>query len=643
MNNEPNNLDPIVPMGVDGENETASEEQIAEVRNDENKEQAATSSLAQGVSALSEGKLFDLEQVKAVLAEKRMEVSDEEGTRVVQSVPPIPVFSVEEPDGMPYKDAPEAPQKAESDAVLAVTPAVELFEQAGEEKVQPDWEELRRRRKEAERYNNAELAEYERAQKKRKRDQAQKKQQSSQEQIKRAASEADGTRMIPKQREAVSGEKRERTVRPRPEQQQTRVESRERAKRPRPVQNTEAQRERNARPRPEQDTAKRRNTANRPVRRRDDGIIRAEELDTGKPKRNPVVRFLLTSLKWIIYFAVIISISVYGGQLAVRWANDAFAFVKESKEVKVTIPENATTQEVALILAESGIISEPDLFRIFTMLKKNDGLYLGGEYTLDTSMDYSTIMSKLKYTYKPARETLRFTIPEGYTLEQIVALLVKHGLGTEEEFWQALQYGKFNYEFLADLPKSKTRLEGFIFPDTYEVYKDEGAESVIKRLLSNFNKKFKDEYYERAQELNMSVLQVVTLASIIEKEAVNVAEFSLVSSVFHNRLNSPDKYPYLQSCATIQYVLPERKQVLSVEDTKIDSPYNTYTNKGLPPGPISNPGEAAIYAALYPDTTNYYFFVASGNNHVFSTSYDAHLTAIRNVGSQAQGTGTIID
>ena len=143
-------------------------------------------------------------------------------------------------------------------------------------------------------------------------------------------------------------------------------------------------------------------------------------------------------------------------------------------------------------------------------------------------------------------------------------------------------------------------------------------------MLAQFDKVY-EKYKGRAKEMNMTMDEAVTLASIIEREALGDEDRKLVSSVFHNRMDSSN-YPYLQSCATVQYVLKERKPVLSVEDTKIDSPYNTYINKGLPIGPIASPGEKSIEAALYPEETDYLFFVlGSDNKHHFSKTYEEHM------------------
>ena len=150
-------------------------------------------------------------------------------------------------------------------------------------------------------------------------------------------------------------------------------------------------------------------------------------------------------------------------------------------------------------------------------------------------------------------------------------------------------------------------MEGYLYPATYVFHEGATVDEIINTFLKKFDEEFDQSMKDRVEQLNMTVDQVVTLASIIEREASCVEEMPIISSVFHNRLKKNSKYPYLQSCATIQYLLKERKPILTKEDTKIKSPYNTYLNKGLPPGPIANPGKAAIMAALYPKETDYNF------------------------------------
>ena len=164
---------------------------------------------------------------------------------------------------------------------------------------------------------------------------------------------------------------------------------------------------------------------------------------------------------------------------------------------------------------------------------------------------------------------------------------------------------------------------------------------IIDLMLQAFNNQFKDEYYDRAAQMGMTVDQVITMASIIERETDSEAERSKVAGVFYNRINSGMK---LQSCATVQYLLGERKPVLSIADTQIDSPYNTYIYPGLPIGPISNPGIACIEAALYPEQTDAYYFVqGQDGQHIFSNTYEEHLAAMKEMTPSISVDTTVIE
>ena len=244
------------------------------------------------------------------------------------------------------------------------------------------------------------------------------------------------------------------------------------------------------------------------------------------------------------------------------------------------------------------------------------------------------------------RATTEVTIPEGYECEDIFALLEEAGVSTVSELEQAAASYEFGYSFLQDLPYGdKNRLEGYLFPDTYQFYLNDKPENVLGKFLRNFESKITDDMYAAVDELNdrlaaqmrannfteqeiesakLTFHDVIIVASLVEKETAKTSESASIASVIYNRLCSK-LYPCLQIDATIQYALDERKEVLSNADKAIISPYNTYTNAGLPAGPIANPGINSIRAALYPAETDYYFY-ALGNDgvHKFSKTYYEH-------------------
>lgn len=294
-----------------------------------------------------------------------------------------------------------------------------------------------------------------------------------------------------------------------------------------------------------------------------------------------------------------------------------------TQTITVTVPEGAGLFDIADLVSDAVY---PVPFRLYVTVQGAESRLRAGTYTIEPGTGYRALLDLL--ISGVPEESIRFTIPEGYELREIRTLLAEYGIVSEEEFTQAvLTFDAGEYDFLKDIPEGETRLEGFLFPDTYEVFAGESAESILRRMLDRFDEIYTQEYATRAKELGMSCYEVVTLASIIEREAAKADEQAHVSSVFHNRLSSRE-YPYLESCATVQYILKERKAVLSVADTKIDSPYNTYRYPGLPKGPIASPGAGAIYAALYPsDDDDYFFFAQPDGTHVFSKTYEEHLRA----------------
>ncbi len=294
---------------------------------------------------------------------------------------------------------------------------------------------------------------------------------------------------------------------------------------------------------------------------------------------------------------------------------------------KVTIVPGSSTVQIAETLKENGMIWHPFWFRFFSKVGGHDGQYQQGTYSLRTKSGYETFFETLKHA--PLVDSVKVTIPEGFELRQIADRLEDAGLINRERFYTAIEKGNFDYDFIRKIPQRENRLEGYLFPDTYEFQPGESEESIINKMLARFDEVYHETYRARAKELSMTDDEVLTLASVIEREAQGDEDRKLVAGVFHNRLKS-STYPYLESCATVQYILKERKAVLSVSDTKIDSPYNTYKNPGLPLGPIASPGAEAIEAALYPAQTNYLFFVLdSTGKHRFAATFAEHQANMR--------------
>lgn len=300
-----------------------------------------------------------------------------------------------------------------------------------------------------------------------------------------------------------------------------------------------------------------------------------------------------------------------------------------TEDVLISIPKGAATSKIANILKENDLIRDELYFRLISKQRKTEAEYKAGDYKLSKAMDVNQIIDKL-VKGDIYQETVKFTIPEGFELKQIVDTLANNNELNinKEKLLSIMENEDFEFEFLKEISKGKNRLEGFLFPDTYEVKNDITEKELVLKMLNRFDEIFEKEYYSRAKELDMSINDVIALASIIEREARVDNERPIISSVFHNRLK---KDMLLQSCATVQYVLGERKERLTYDDLEIDSPYNTYKHLGLPPMPIASPGEASIHAALYPADSKYLYFVAKGDgSHIFSKTYNEHLKAKNN-------------
>ena len=216
-----------------------------------------------------------------------------------------------------------------------------------------------------------------------------------------------------------------------------------------------------------------------------------------------------------------------------------------------------------------------------------------------------------------------------YNINQIGKILEEKGITTQKDFEKAAK-DFAPYEYISLDSQAQYRVEGFLFPDTYQFSRKQSSKEILGIMTKEFNDKLTEEMRERANQMGLSIRELVILASLVEKEAQVDEDRPIIAQVFMNRLK---EHMPLQSCATIQYILGFPKPELSLQDTKIESPYNTYQNMGLPPGPIANPGVESIKAVLYSTPTDYLYFVADKNGkHHFSKTYEEHLLAIDRIG-----------
>ena len=305
---------------------------------------------------------------------------------------------------------------------------------------------------------------------------------------------------------------------------------------------------------------------------------------------------------WGIYLLAI--------HLSPVWCTD------EDKVVNIT--QGMNSHKIAQLLSGEKLIRSKSAFLILARLNGSSRSLKAGKYKLNAKLNTSQVLHKLK-----RGDVIKqyLVIPEGFTIAQIAQVWEAKGLGEAADFEQATR----NPSLLQKYHIEASSLEGYLFPNTYEVTYNTTPEMLIERMLREFNRKFTNELRQEANNLELSVHAVVTLASITEKESKVEYEREIISAVFHNRLQRGWK---LQADPTVVYALGNPKRNLTYDDLKIKSPYNTYRYKGLPPGPICNPGIASITAAIRPVQTPYMYFVAAGNGtHYFSRTLDEHRNA----------------
>lgn len=325
----------------------------------------------------------------------------------------------------------------------------------------------------------------------------------------------------------------------------------------------------------------------------------------------------------LMYFGFVICVSVILASLAWLAADDVLSLNKDLVEQEIYVGEERNVEQVSTELYNKGLIKYRKLFSIFAKLTKAEEKIEPGVYTISSKLDYNAMIHAMhqRTDNLKERDTVTVMIPEGKTLRQTFQILNEHGVCTYETLMECAANHDFKYSFLKELPLGdENRLEGYLFPDTYEFFAPSSPEEAINRFLSNYETKITGEMKEKAESMGYSFHEILTVASLIEMEAGTDTERPTIASVIYNRLNS-SYYPYLQIDATIQYALGERKESLTYRDLEIDSPYNTYKYTGLPPGPIANPGMASIRAALNPESTGYYFYALNkkGTHNFFST------------------------
>ncbi|MBQ7116635.1 MAG: endolytic transglycosylase MltG [Clostridia bacterium] len=367
---------------------------------------------------------------------------------------------------------------------------------------------------------------------------------------------------------------------------------------------------------------------------------------SAKKKKYDFINSVLVACVCIIFISIL---TVTASTVAMTTINDILVIDKSGSDdyISVYIPPEATEYEqVFEIIKDAGLIKQPLVTNIFCKFRHYDEVrrlnseteqyetvrikYSPGTYFLNSEMGIESILEEIMVSSSGYKDTVRLTFPEGWTIAQIFRKIEKYGVCEADKLYANLDIIGDQYEFISKIEASNGRYldaEGYLFPDTYDFFIGENAGSVLKKLFNNFESKWKDEYAKRLKELDMSLDDIINIASVIQREAKDVSQMDVISSVIHNRLRESATYPTIGMNSTKDYILSLKEfNVLSdfYYNLYLNS-YNTYSSEGLPPGPICNPGAAAIRAALYPDDTDYYFFCHNDTGDIFlAKTYSEH-------------------
>ena len=320
----------------------------------------------------------------------------------------------------------------------------------------------------------------------------------------------------------------------------------------------------------------------------------------------------------LLYVLFVVGLSAVLATVGWIWANDLLALNKEYTSAIVKVENDEKFSDVVDSLKGNGHIEYKFLFHLYGLFSNASDKITPGTYELNTDMDYRALVTNMSSS-SSTRQTIDITIQEGYTIDQIFQLLEEKGVTTVEQLQDMSANWDYNFSWLKDLPLGDYhRLEGYLFPDTYTFYLGEDPKYVINKMLVNFESKMEDYMDQFNEESKYSLHDIVTIASMIEKET-DGEDYAKISSVIYNRLDRPtsETAGYLNIDATILYATGG-----TVVDLNADTPYNTRTHTGLPPTAIANPGTDALKAAVYPDTTKYYYYaLGDDGKHSFFATY----------------------
>lgn len=374
----------------------------------------------------------------------------------------------------------------------------------------------------------------------------------------------------------------------------------------------------------------------------------AKTSNKGKAVRQSAGKFFLSFMSVVLICTLIIS------AIGISCINDVLALNRSEESIMVTVPNDCDTNDIIDILSDYGLIHQKLFCKFFYKVKRavfnkdkdltfmdafkgkgNQPVFLSGVYYVESNLGLEAYINEFQQE-QVSESTIRVVFPEGWSIYQMFDKLESFGVCKKSELVMALNGTDFEYDFAQELPENGERvfrLEGYLFPDTYEFFEKSDANSILRKMLENFQDKWSTEYAGRAKELGMTIDEVITLASIIQREAADEDQMAEVSSVLHNRLNNSVSYPTLGCDATLNYIEKYVTPNVSSAEARIYSAsYNTAAIAGLPAGPICNPGEAAIKAALYPADTDYFYFCHDNSGKIYlartNAEHDANLLTV---------------
>lgn len=343
-----------------------------------------------------------------------------------------------------------------------------------------------------------------------------------------------------------------------------------------------------------------------------------------RKKRRNILPLVVEAVIAVVVCFLIFKAAVFGYGFARDYFSKPSETALTGETVEITIPEGASTKKIAEILKENGLIHNTLAFRLESKSEGYDGSYMQGTYEIEVGTDIESIMKQLQSGVVFSNAD-KLTVPEGYTVKQIADLVEKTGIDTADGFINEVNTGEFNYDFLSDTQDRPYRLEGYLFPATYDIKEGTTSHDIIVMMLDRFEIAYDNILSAYSGEYTTD--QLVTIASLVQSEIQLDSERKTAAGVIYNRIaqNMP-----LQIDSTVQYALSTRNEVVTYTDTEVDSPYNTYKYKGLPLGPICCPGEPSLEAAVNPESNNYIYYVLKqrgSGEHVFTENYDDFLKA----------------